>query len=68
MIVEELRRVVNETGQSPDRVPLSWMIGRPGVTSSLMGVSAPSKFTTMPPRSAFRFQQKIAASLDAVRT
>ena len=38
-IVDVVRRVANETGQSPARVALAWVTGRPGVTSTLMGVS-----------------------------
>ena len=38
-IVDELRRVADEAGQSPARIALSWVLGRPGVTSTLMGVS-----------------------------
>jgi aryl-alcohol dehydrogenase-like predicted oxidoreductase len=38
-IVEAVRRVAGEIGQSPARVALSWVIGRPGVASTLMGVS-----------------------------
>ena len=38
-IVEELRRVAGEIGQSPARVALAWIAGRPGITSMLMGVS-----------------------------
>ena len=38
-IVDELRRVAGEVGQSPARVALAWVLGRPGVSSTLMGVS-----------------------------
>ena len=38
-IVDVLRRVADEAGQSPARIALAWVIGRPGVTSTLMGVS-----------------------------
>lgn len=38
-IVEVLRRVADEAGYSPARVALSWVNGRPGITSTLMGVS-----------------------------
>ncbi len=38
-IVDVLRRVADEAGQSPARVALSWVIGRPGIASTLMGVS-----------------------------
>lgn len=38
-IVDELRRVAAEAGESPARVALAWITGRPGVASTLMGVS-----------------------------
>ena len=42
-IVEAVRRVADETGQSSARVALSWIIGRPGVSTTLMGVSRPEQ-------------------------
>jgi aryl-alcohol dehydrogenase-like predicted oxidoreductase len=38
-IVDVVRQVATETGQTPARVALAWVVGRPGVTSTLMGVS-----------------------------
>jgi aryl-alcohol dehydrogenase-like predicted oxidoreductase len=38
-IVDALRGVAQEVGQSPAIVALAWVIGRPGVASTLMGVS-----------------------------
>ncbi len=38
-IVDVLRRVADEAGQSPARIALSWVAGRRGITSALMGVS-----------------------------
>jgi aryl-alcohol dehydrogenase-like predicted oxidoreductase len=38
-IVEVLRRVAHEAGQSAARIALAWVIGRPCVSSTLMGVS-----------------------------
>ncbi len=38
-IVDTLKRVAKEAGQSPARVALAWVTGRPGVASTLMGVS-----------------------------
>lgn len=38
-IVDTLRRVADEAGETPARIALSWVIGRPGITSTLMGVS-----------------------------
>jgi len=42
-IVDEVRRVAAEMGETPARVALSWVTGRPGVTSTLMGVSRPEQ-------------------------
>jgi aryl-alcohol dehydrogenase-like predicted oxidoreductase len=44
-IVEEVRRVAKETGQSPANIALAWVLGRPGVRSTLMGVSRASQVT-----------------------
>ncbi len=38
-IVDVVRRVADEAGQSPARIALSWVVGRPGITCALMGVS-----------------------------
>jgi aryl-alcohol dehydrogenase-like predicted oxidoreductase len=38
-IVHTLRRVAHESGHSPANVALSWVTQRPGITSTLMGVS-----------------------------
>ena len=38
-IVDTLKSLANEAGHSPARVALAWVMGRPGVTSTLMGVS-----------------------------
>jgi aryl-alcohol dehydrogenase-like predicted oxidoreductase len=44
-IVDVLRRVANEAGQSPARIALSWVSDRPGITSTLMGVSRADQVT-----------------------
>ena len=38
-IVEVLKEVAQAAGETPARVALAWVLGRPGVTSTLMGVS-----------------------------
>jgi aryl-alcohol dehydrogenase-like predicted oxidoreductase len=38
-IVETLKQVAEDAGQSPAKVALAWVTGRPGVASTLMGVS-----------------------------
>jgi|SRR5450830_597167 len=38
-IVDVLKQVAKDVGQSPARVALAWVTGRPGVTSTLLGVS-----------------------------
>ncbi|RKK02542.1 aldo/keto reductase [Pseudoroseomonas wenyumeiae] len=44
-IVETLTRVADEVGESPARVALAWVVGRPGVASTLMGVSRVEQVT-----------------------
>jgi aryl-alcohol dehydrogenase-like predicted oxidoreductase len=38
-IVETLKRVAEDMSESPARVALAWVVGRPGVAATLMGVS-----------------------------
>lgn len=38
-IVDTLRRIAEETNQTPARIALAWVIGQSAVTSTLMGVS-----------------------------
>jgi aryl-alcohol dehydrogenase-like predicted oxidoreductase len=38
-IVHEVKRVAAEIGETPARVALAWVVSRPGVASTLMGVS-----------------------------
>ena len=38
-IVDELKRVAAQAGETPARLALAWVCGRPGITSTLMGVS-----------------------------
>lgn len=42
-IVDAVCDVAKEMDQSPARVALAWVIGRPGVSSTLMGVSRPAQ-------------------------
>jgi len=38
-IVDVVRKVANESGETPARIALAWVIGRPGIATTLMGVS-----------------------------
>ena len=38
-IVDVLRQIADEAGHSAARIALSWVVNRPGITSTLMGVS-----------------------------
>jgi len=40
-VVERLRRIAKQTGHSMPRLALSWVFGRPGVTSVLIGARHP---------------------------
>lgn len=38
-IVDAVKRVAAEAGETPARIALAWVVGRPGIASTLMGVS-----------------------------
>ena len=40
-IADEVARIAAEAGETPARIALAWVIGRPGVSATLMGVSRP---------------------------
>ena len=44
-IVEALRQIAHAAGQSPAKIALAWVTARPGVTSTLMGVSRVEQLT-----------------------
>ncbi len=44
-IVDELKKIAAEAEQSPARIALAWVCGRPGITSTLMGVSRVEQVT-----------------------
>lgn len=44
-IVDALKQVAADIGETPARVALAWVAARPGVASTLMGVSRPEQLT-----------------------
>ncbi len=44
-IVETLKQVAKEAGETPARMALAWVTQRPGVTSTLMGISRMAQIT-----------------------
>lgn len=42
-ILDVLRRIADETGETSARIALAWVINRPGITSTLMGASRASQ-------------------------
>ena len=65
-IVDELRRVAGEADQSPARVALAWVMGRPGVTSALMGVSRVEQVADNIAALELKLSPDHRAALDAV--
>ena len=65
-IVDELRRVAAEADESMIRVALAWVIGRPGVASTLMGVSKPEQVTENAAALDVRLSPEHRAALNAV--
>ncbi len=64
-IVEALRRVAREVGESPARVALAWVLGRPGVASTLMGVSRVGQVADNVAALDVRLSPEHGAALDA---
>ena len=65
-IVDELKRVAAEVGESPARVALAWVCGRPGVTSILMGVSRAAQVADNAAALEVVLSPEHRAALDAV--
>lgn len=65
-IVDEVRRVAAETGETPARIALAWVMGRPAVTSALMGVSRASQITDNAAALGVTLSDGHRAALDAV--
>ncbi len=65
-IVDVLSRVADEAGQSPARIALSWVVGRPGITSTLMGVSRAEQVTDNAAALEVVLSAEHRAALDAV--
>lgn len=65
-IVEVLQDVAKALGQPPARVALSWVVGRPGVTSTLMGVSRAAQVTDNIAALDLRLSAEHRAALDTV--
>lgn len=65
-IVEELKRISTETGGTPARLALSWVLGRPGISSTLMGVSRSEQVTDNASALDIVLSEDHRAALDAV--
>jgi aryl-alcohol dehydrogenase-like predicted oxidoreductase len=65
-IVGEVRRVAAAIGQSPARVALAWVVGRPGVASTLIGVSRPEQVADNIAALDLMLSPEHRAALDAV--
>ena len=65
-IVETVKRVAAEAGETPARIALAWVLGRPGVASTLMGVSRVSQVTDNVSALDLVLSAEHQAALDAV--
>jgi aryl-alcohol dehydrogenase-like predicted oxidoreductase len=65
-IADEVKRIAAEAGETPARVALAWVIGRPGVTSTLMGVSRPAQVTANADALGLALSAEHLAALDKV--
>ncbi len=67
-IVDELKRVAAEAGESPARIALAWICGRPGIASTLMGVSRAEQVTDNAAALELVLSPEHCAALDKVST
>lgn len=65
-IVDVIREVSDDIGKSPARIALAWVIGKPGVTSTLMGVSREAQVADNVEALDFILPPEHRARLDAV--
>ena len=65
-IVDEVNRVAAEAGESAARVALAWVCGRPGITSTLMGVSRAEQVADNAAALELALAKEHRAALDAV--
>lgn len=65
-IADEVKRIAAEADETPARVALAWVIGRPGVTSTLMGVSRPGQVTENADALSLALSAEHLAALDTV--
>lgn len=65
-IVDVVREIASKMDQTPARIALSWVVGTPGVSSTLMGVSRPDQVTDNVAALAFDLPEEHRSALDTV--
>ncbi len=65
-IVEVLRRVAGETGDTPAQIALSWVMGRPNIAATLMGVSRSAQVAENMSALSITLSPEHRAALDTV--
>jgi aryl-alcohol dehydrogenase-like predicted oxidoreductase len=65
-IVDEVKRVAAELGETAARVAIAWVVSRPGVASTLIGVSRADQVTDNVSALQLQLSEKHLAALDAV--
>ena len=64
-IVDAVRKVAHEAGATPAQVALAWVVRRPGVVGTLLGVSRPAQLTDNLAALELRLSDDQLAALDA---
>jgi aryl-alcohol dehydrogenase-like predicted oxidoreductase len=65
-IVDVLRRVATEAGETPARMALAWVVDQPGIASTLMGVSRASQVTDNVAALEIALSEEHRSALEAV--
>lgn len=65
-VVAALREVADETGETPARIALAWLAGRPGITSMLLGASHAEQVSDNAAALRVTLSPRHRAKLDAI--
>jgi aryl-alcohol dehydrogenase-like predicted oxidoreductase len=65
-IVDVLRKVASEAGETPARVALAWVLARPGIAATLLGVSSVTQLTDNIAALEVTLSPEHAATLDGI--
>jgi aryl-alcohol dehydrogenase-like predicted oxidoreductase len=65
-VLEAVRAIATELGRTPAQIALSWVFGRPGITSTIIGATKMSQLEANLAAADFHLPQELSMRLDEV--